>query len=75
MQLGEVRVATESDFDKLLTLALDDSNSSIGTENEAWTLAEKKRSCSIYTKTNLESTFKMIKVLYTEWRSQCSHFM
>jgi len=56
MQVGEVRVAEPSDFDKLYTLATE-----LPTEN-GWELSIKKSHCSVYTKVNDISPFKMIRV-------------
>jgi len=54
MEVGEVRAAVRSDFDRLISLASSDS--------PGWMLSAKKSSCSVYTCTNEICNFKMVKV-------------
>lgn len=56
MQVGEVRPAESSDFDRLIELA------SQNPTNSDWELAVKKSHCSVYTRQNDACSFKMIKV-------------
>lgn len=56
MEVGEVRPAEDSDFDRLIELASKDP------PEVTWELAIKKTVCSVYTNTNDASSFKMIRV-------------
>ncbi|XP_067950157.1 START domain-containing protein 10-like [Watersipora subatra] len=55
MEVGEVRPAEASDFDRLIQLAQSDTDG-------GWELRVKKSFCSVFTRTNELSNFKMIKV-------------
>ncbi|KAF6022508.1 hypothetical protein EB796_019182 [Bugula neritina] len=55
MEVGEVRAAVRSDFDRLISLASSDS--------PGWMLSAKKSSCSVYTCTNEICNFKMVKII------------
>ena len=53
MQIGEVRVAEDADFEKLKSLC---------DINDGWKCEYKKGDISVYTKSNDVSDFKMFKV-------------
>ena len=55
MEVGEVRVAEDSDFQKLKSLCADDEGWRLEYENQ-------KHATTVWTKSNQLSEFKMIKV-------------
>ena len=56
LQVGEVRVAEDSDFRKLKTLS---------DETDDWKLEYQKNGTNVWTKNNTNSSFKVVKVLYS----------
>ncbi|XP_076362899.1 START domain-containing protein 10-like [Tachypleus tridentatus] len=53
MDVGEVRVADDRDFEKLITLI---------DENEGWKMVYRKNSTTVWTKSTQQTSFKMIKI-------------
>jgi len=55
-QIGEIRVADDSDFRKLKALCDD---------NENWKMEYQKNATTVWTKNNEVSNFKILKVFFT----------